>query len=114
MSEEKRQEIKNVVARYIDEVKGVLGNDFQSAVIYGSFARGDMRDDSDIDIAIFTDRKSQDFYLLINKIAELTFEYNVEYDIILSPVFQNVDDYHRMLHVLPYYQSIQREGVLIG
>ena len=50
----------------------------------------------------------------IEQISEATFEYNVKHDIILSPVFQNESDFNRMLNVLPYYQSIQREGIAIG
>lgn len=75
---------------------------------------GEYEEESDIDIALFTLKKPEEFYLLINKISELTFEYNVKYDIILSPVFQNIIDYNRMLRVVPYYQSIQKEGILIG
>lgn len=114
MSEERKKKVKNIIGHYIEEIKAVLGKDFREAVIYGSFARGEMQEESDIDIAIFTERKAQDFYILINKISELTFEYNVRYEIILSPVFQNIDDYRRMLHVVPYYQNIQREGVPVG
>lgn len=105
---------RQVVELYIDEVKQILGADFQRAVVYGSYARGDYHGESDIDIAIFTDRQPQDFYKLINMISEVTFEYNVKYDIILSPVFQNTNEYHRMMKVMPYYQSIQREGILVG
>lgn len=54
------------------------------------------------------------FYLLIDLISEITFEYNVKYDIILSPVFQNEQVYKRMLKVVPYFQSIQREGIAVG
>lgn len=104
----------SAIKTYINEIKIILGTDFEEAVIYGSYARGDYDEESDIDIAVFTSRKAEEFYLLINKISEITFEYNVKYDIVFSPVFQNKFDFNRMLKVVPYFQSIQREGILIG
>lgn len=108
------KDIDKIIKAYIDDVRECLGSDFRRACVYGSYARGEYGEDSDIDIAIFTDRKPGDFYLLINLIAEITFEYNVKYNIILSPVFQNEREYERMLKVVPYYQSIQREGIAVG
>ena len=109
-----KEELDSIINEYISEIKKILGADLKRAVIYGSYARGEYEEESDIDIALFTLKKPEEFYLLINKISELTFEYNVKYEIILSPVFQNIIDYNRMLRVVPYYQSIQKEGILIG
>ncbi len=106
-----KEELDSIINEYISEIKKILGADLKRAVIYGSYARGESKE-SDIDIALFTLKEPEEFYLLINKISELTFEYNVKYDIILSPVFQNIIDYNRMLRVVPYYQSIQKEGIL--
>lgn len=108
------KDIDKVIEKYICDVRKLLGSDFHRACVYGSYARGEYGEDSDIDIAIFTDRKPSDFYLLIDLISKITFEYNVKYDIILSPVFQNEQVYKRMLKVVPYFQSIQREGIAVG
>lgn len=104
----------SIIKEYIREIKDILGADFEKAVIYGSYAREEYNEESDIDIAIFTLRKAEEFYLLINKISEITFEYNVKYNVIFSPVFQNIKDFNRMKKVVPYFQSIQKEGILIG
>ncbi len=108
-----RKELHSIVQKYILEIKDILGKDFEQAIIYGSYARGEYQEDSDIDIAIFTPREVQDFYLLIKKISEITFEYGVKYDVILSPVFQNTNNFKRMLKAVPYYQSIEREGIIV-
>lgn len=108
-----RQALRRVISSYIRDVKHILGSDFVSAWVYGSYARGEYGIESDIDIAIFTNVTPDKFYILIDKISEVTFEYNVEHDIILSPVFQNVGQYNRYVDVLPYYQNIRREGVLV-
>lgn len=109
-----KSEMDKIISEYVEEIKKILADDFERAVIYGSYARGEYNSESDIDIAIFTPRKAEEFYLLINQIAEITFEYNVQNDIIFSPVFQNTLDFQRMLKVMPYFQNIQREGIAIG
>ena len=105
-----RQEILQIFSR---SVKMILGKNLSKIIVYGSYARGEYQEDSDIDIAIFTPREVQDFYLLIKKISEITFEYGVKYDVILSPVFQNTNNFKRMLKAVPYYQSIEREGIIV-
>lgn len=109
-----KNEIDCIIKAYIAEIKDILCDDFRRACIYGSYARDEYNEESDVDIAIFTDKPSSEFYLLINRIAEITFEYNVKYDIILSPVFQNEAEFQRMLKAVPYFQSIQREGIAVG
>ena len=109
-----KSDINTIISDYIQQVKIILGDSCTKAVLYGSYARGDYTVDSDIDIVLFTSKKTNEFYLLIDKIAELTFETNVKYDILISPVFQNENDYNRLLTALPYFQSIQREGVPVG
>lgn len=109
-----KSEMDKIISEYVEEIKKILADDFERAVIYGSYARGEYNSESDIDIAIFTPRKAEEFYLLINQIAEITFEYNLQNDIIFSPVFQNTLDFQRMLKVMPYFQNIQREGIAIG
>ncbi len=73
----KKEELDSVIRKYIADIRNILGADCEKAVIYGSYARGQYHDESDIDIAMFTSRKPQEFYTLINKISEITFEYNV-------------------------------------
>ncbi len=108
-----KSEMDIIIIDYIKEIKSILGDDCERAVIYGSYARNEYKKDSDIDIAIFTSREPQEFYLLINEISEVTFEYSVKYDVILSPVFQNTNNFKRMIKAVPYFQSIQREGMAV-
>lgn len=107
-------ELKDVIMKYLNSIRKNLGSDYIYAVVYGSLARNEADSESDIDIAIFTDVLPEEFYKLVDKIAETTFEFSVMYDVILSPVFINQNQYNRMLNVMPFYQSIQRDGVIFG
>ena len=111
-----KNELDYVLNNFVVQVQELFGDNLKDVILYGSYARGEYSDsdESDIDIAIFTECPANEFYRLLDQISEATFEYNVKYDIMLSPVFQNDKDFNRMLKVLPYFQSIQREGIAVG
>ena len=44
--------MENLIQQYIEEIKKIYGVHLRSIILYGSYARGDFRPDSDIDIMI--------------------------------------------------------------
>jgi len=49
----KRQEINNIISRYIDELKK-LGVEVSQVILYGSYAKGRPKEYSDIDLAVIS------------------------------------------------------------
>jgi predicted nucleotidyltransferase len=47
----KRQEIENIVKRYVNELRR-LGIEVSQVILYGSYAKGNPKDYSDIDLAV--------------------------------------------------------------
>lgn len=109
-----RKLLKPILIQYIKDIQGTLGDDFKGAKLYGSYARGTFTDDSDIDIVIFTDKMPNTYIDLIQKTADITMAYNLQYDIWLSPVFQNITLFKERKHAVPYYQNIEKDGILLG
>ena len=71
-----QQKTPEFLIEYVKRISTILQDDFIAAKLYGSFARGEQTDDSDIDIVIFT-KKTQDQYIsLMKKIVDVTMEYN--------------------------------------
>ena len=44
--------IKEIMQQFADRVRGLLGNTLDSVIVYGSYARGDYSELSDIDVMI--------------------------------------------------------------
>ena len=56
MTEEKIQE---VVKQFAEEAKMIYGKTLQKVILYGSCARGDFEQDSDIDIMVLPDSPAE-------------------------------------------------------
>ena len=47
--------MQNLIKQYVNEIKQIYGTHLRQIILYGSYARGDYRPDSDIDIKILLD-----------------------------------------------------------
>ena len=47
--------MQNLIKQYVNEIKQIYGTHLRQIILYGSYARGDFRPDSEIDIMILLD-----------------------------------------------------------
>ena len=101
--------IKTVVDEYSEALRKIFGDELVSVLLYGSFARGEGREDSDIDIACVL-RPPFAYAEAIRKSSVLTAKLSLKYDVVLSRVF--VSEEELKTRNLPFFMNIRREGVL--
>lgn len=105
------QRIDAILKKYVEEVHGLYGNKLKTILLYGSYARGDFRENSDIDIMILVDSEEQEIrdkgYLL----SDVTFEYNFDNNIMIMPIVKNLNHFNRWLRAYPFYYNVRKEGI---
>ena len=80
-------------------------------VLYGSTARGTATAESDIDIALFlTERLSRHQE---DQLSELVVDLNLKYDRVFSVVDIDQQTYIKWRNVAPFYQNVDREGIVL-
>ena len=109
------ENIDSVLKTFIVGVQEMLREHLKKIILYGSYARGDYNESSDIDIMILTDINGKE---LENKEFEMwNLAYDLEYDyhfkIHLSPILINMDTFNSWLDVKPFYMNVQKEGVVL-
>ena len=63
--------IENIIVEFASKVTALLGNHLKKIILYGSYARGDFNENSDIDIMILTDFADKELEDFLEKIVEI-------------------------------------------
>lgn len=104
---------KNMIRLFVQRVRKIMGNHLKKALVYGSYARGDYREDSDIDLMLLTDLSDSEIEQVEKSIFDLAFDFLMDYDLDISVVVKNEAHFNYWLGALPFYNNVSREGIVI-
>lgn len=105
---------QDIILEFVHQVKHSLGNNLSKVILYGSYARGDNNEYSDIDIMLLTSLTDKEIEQIENNIFEITFEFQMKYLVDISVVIKNEEQFNYWLGVLPFYNNVQREGIVLN
>ncbi len=108
------ENIRVIVYQFSEDVKRILGDKLTKIIVYGSYARGDYREDSDVDIMILTKLSEEEIRAVKNDIYDLAFEVEMSTGIELSPIIKNEEQYEYWVDTLPFYRNVRDEGVVVA
>ncbi len=98
-------EAKKIVEKYADKLR-VNQIPFSDVYLFGSFAKGEARKWSDIDVAIFSEREeTDDFIIQLGRLLR-------EVDIRIEPHIFSEDDIKTIS--TPFVQEILRTGIKVA
>lgn len=107
------QSIQNYMKQYITELKKIYGSHLRQIILYGSYARGDFRQDSDIDIMILLDMSDLDLKAYGQGLSYMTYDFNLDYDLDIKPIAKSEAHFMKWVANYPFYANIQKEGVIL-
>lgn len=107
-------EVQNILSDFVKNSKNILGDSFDKAILYGSYARGDNRPNSDVDLLLLTSLNNKQIEDVQNEIFDLSFDYQMDYGIDISTLIVNKDHFEYWENALPFYMNIKKEGIDIN
>ncbi|MGE5343172.1 MAG: nucleotidyltransferase domain-containing protein [Candidatus Omnitrophota bacterium] len=102
------KKVKKLLVETRTEMQKIYRNRFKEMILFGSYARGDFREGSDIDIVLLLDGLTDD-YSEREKYFPFICRLSLEYDTVISVI---PFDYQEFNHKrTPLILNVQREGV---
>jgi len=81
-------------------------------VLYGSYARGDQKENSDIDILILID-KDKITPADAERVAYPLYEIEFETGKIISPLILSRKNWETKHRITPFYKNVRKEGIVL-
>lgn len=80
-------------------------------ILYGSYARGDFSDDSNLDIVALVHGGRMKLQEQLKNVWDQTCDLELEYEMVLPPAVIPYEEFEKYREDLPYYRNIANEGI---
>lgn len=108
-----QNEINIIMNELIEKITPIFGDKLKKVILYGSYARGDYDAESDVDVMFLVDKEEEELRKYVDKVISLETEIGLQYDVFISPLLQSYAKFLKYLPVIPFYQNIEKEGIVI-
>lgn len=108
-----KNELNTILHKLAEVYRSVYGEQIVRILLYGSYARGDYDNASDIDVVALVHGERDLLQEQLKRVWDISSDLELEYGAILSPTVIPYEEYIRFLDVIPYYENIEKEGVEI-
>jgi len=90
----------DILLEFTQQVQRVLGKSLKKVILYGSYARGDYNENSDIDIMVLTTLTDEEIRQIKTTIYDVAFDFQMEYGVDISVILKNEDHFNYWLGAL--------------
>lgn len=109
---------QNELNKILNQMSRVYRQAYQERIcaiyLYGSYARGDFTEESDIDMVAIVKGDRQGLQEQLKEIWDIAADLGMDYDIVISPTVIPYDEFENYKDILPYYRNILQEGVKLS
>ena len=106
--------LNELTGKIVQAAQNSLGEKLDKVILYGSYARGDHDDDSDIDIMVLADIPAEEINTLGMELNSFANRLGLEYDIFVSLFIKDCETFYKFLPVEPFYKNVMKDGVLLS
>ena len=113
-----KKTVNKKALKIINEVKqlcGLLfGNKLHDIYLFGSYARGDYDEESDIDIMLTLDLTEKQIFKYKKFVRHISSELSLKYDITISILTNPTETFYKYTEFIPFYRNVLKEGINYG
>ena len=101
-----------ITSEVVKAAKESLGDKLDKVILYGSYARGDFNECSDIDIMVLADiDNAEELRKKEQALWAIGWDLGYNYDILVAVFFKDCETFYKYIDDLPFYANVYRDGV---
>jgi predicted nucleotidyltransferase len=104
-------QLKQVTHEASNKIQNVLGDKLHKIILFGSYARGDYDDESDVDLMVIADMDQQEEPELQRSIDKISSDVSLKNDITVCILLKDKQLFDERVTILPFYRNVANEGI---
>lgn len=108
-----KEELNAITEDIVREVKDTLQDKVYKIILFGSYARGDYDDGSDIDVMVLSDTDLSTIKQYRKPIHKAASRLSLKNDLEVSLLIRDKESFEANSNDYPFYRAINEEGVQI-
>lgn len=109
-----KTQLHQITSQMVQCYRDIYGTDVVGVFLYGSYARGDYDNESDIDMTAIVKGSRSELQKKLKAVWDESADIGLENDVVVSPTVIPYDEFEEYKERLPYYRNIAEEGMQIG
>ena len=114
------EKVMKKLKEFVRRTTECFGSHLEKIILFGSYARGDYRGDSDVDVMVLTDYAENEVNGLDGRLSDIAFDVSYEFDagegdeecIVINPLMYSMDYFERWKKgENPFFDNVRGEGV---
>lgn len=89
----------------------LFGSKLKKIILFGSYARNEADNESDIDILLLIDEDKSNLKQYHDCIVDVVVELSIKYKVVLSILEQEYQKYNKYMEFIPFYTNVENEGI---
>ena len=110
MQDLERQKLKTVLNDFVAECRIAFCEKLSDVRLFGSYARGDHNEDSDIDVMVILDMGDTEVRRSRHDVCRIAAMLELKYNVTISPVLYSEDEYN-VRKSFGFCRNVETEGV---
>ncbi len=108
-----KEKIDNAMKDLSSGAKKVYGDKLKEVILFGSCARGEFDNESDVDIMILLDIPKENVREERDKLDPVIWDLDVkyDYDLLFAPIIKSQQEFNQWIEAIPFYKNVRDEGI---
>lgn len=106
-----RNEAMTILGEVFERSRELYGSKLADCYLYGSYARGDYDEESDVNIMLTFDGGYDDIRKYNDSLAEIDSDISLDHNVTVSIAVEPLEQFNRYATIHPFYRNVLEEGI---